>query len=144
MSQRSIDFELIAREALSVAGTSRSVKASLAIERAGRALLDAAHELRMHEGAKVALVIGRAHEDRHSDETAWVLGVYKDAARAKAEADRLNGLARKAGQSVGKPDLVALTQGEQQVIKESLGSNDVQARVGRHGVSWSAEIRQLS
>jgi len=144
MSQRSIDFELIAREALSVAGTSRSVKASLAIERAGRALLEAAHELRKHESGKVALLIGRAHEDRQTDETAWVVAAFKDAASAKAEADRLNDLAGKAGQSVGKADLVGLTQGEQAVIKEALGANDHQARVGRHGVSWSVEIRELA
>jgi len=144
MSQRSIDFELIAREVLSVAGTSRSVKASLAIERAGRALLEAAQELRKHDSGKVAMLIGKAHEDRQSDETEWVVAAYKDAASAKVEADRLNDLARKAGQNVGKADLVGLTQGEQKVIKDSLGANDQQARVGRHGVSWSVAIKELA
>lgn len=139
-----MDFRRIAREAQAAAREVRSTRAAIAIHHACKALLLAAASVEVRQdGDQLWLVSGRSNEDRSEDEVEWIAYIKRNRADAMRMVEELTRVATDAAANLGRQDLFGLSQTERLSLKDMIGSNDPRARIGRHGMTWSVQQRDL-
>lgn len=139
-----MDFRRIAREAQAAAREVRSTRAAIAIHHACEALLLAEAYVETTLGDdQLWLVSGRSNEDRSEDEVEWIAYIKRHQADAMRMVEELTKVAADAAVNLGREDLFGLSQTERVSLKDMIGSNDPRATIGRHGLTWSVQRRQL-
>jgi hypothetical protein len=112
-------------------------RAAAVLQLAGRAFEMMAREPSVH------LVVGVCWDDSSRETQSWVQSVWARKEDANAMRDKLRLKARLAGAALGKPEMVGLTYEERSAIKDAVRDDDVEAVVGRQGLTWETKQWEL-